>query len=81
MFLTLCADVLKPTPDLLKDVVANKEVATGLEDPEIMAAVAEIAKDPSAMKKYANNRKIIRFYSEMGKLMGDRLEKAGKTRT
>jgi hypothetical protein len=81
LILILCADVLKPTPDLLKDVVANKEVATGLEDPEIMAAVAEIAKDPSAMKKHANNRKIIKFYSEMGKLMGNRLEKAGETRT
>lgn len=58
--------------------MANKEVATGLDDPEIMAAVAEIAKDPSAMRKYANNKKIVAFYSEMGKLMGSRLEKAGQ---
>jgi len=31
---------------------------SGFDDPEVMAAVAEVARDASAMKKYANNPKV-----------------------
>jgi hypothetical protein len=30
----------------------------GFDDPEVMSAVAEVARDPSAIKKYANNQKV-----------------------
>jgi hypothetical protein len=33
-------------------------VPAGFDDPEVMSAVAEVARDPSAIKKYANNPKV-----------------------
>jgi hypothetical protein len=32
--------------------------AAGFDDPDIMAAVSEIARDPSAFKKHVNNPKV-----------------------
>lgn len=48
------------------------------EDPEVMRAVDEIAKDPSAMKKYAGNAKVQRFYRLMAGHVADRLHHVGE---
>ncbi|BBN09414.1 hypothetical protein MPTK1_4g19590 [Marchantia polymorpha subsp. ruderalis] len=68
-------ELLKPTQELVSEVLSNKEIQAGLEDPEIMTAVQDIASNPSAMHKYKHHPKIVKFYNSMGKLMGDRIEK------
>lgn len=37
--------------------------AAGFDDPEVMAAVAEVARDPKAFAKYANNPKVGLYHS------------------
>ena len=39
-------------------------------------AVAEVARDPSAIKKHMRNKKVAAFYGAMGSLMAGRLEAA-----
>ena len=72
---------LKPTEDMMSDVMQKPELLNGFDDPEVMAAVGEIAKDPSAMKKYANNPKVRKFYEAMGMFVGNQLEKKGEEET
>lgn len=67
--------MLKPTQELVKDVMENTDVKNGLEDPDIMAAVSDIAGNPGAIDKYKNNKKVLEFYNQLGKLMGDRIKK------
>ena len=72
---------LKPTEDMMSDVMQKPELLNGFDDPEVMAAVGEIAKDPMAMKKYANNPKVRKFYEAMGMFVGNQLEKKGEETT
>lgn len=65
---------LAPTPETLTKVVADPLLAAGFDDPEVMAAVAEVAADPSKIAKHQGNAKIMRFYAAMGQLVGSRLE-------
>ena len=64
-FKAAVTDALKPTQDTLTEVMANPSLMEGFDDPEVMAAVADIAKDAKNMKKYANNQKVQRFYKAM----------------
>lgn len=41
--------------------VLQRPVPAGFDDPEVMTAVAEVARDPSAIKKYAKNAKVRRL--------------------
>ena len=38
----------------------------GFDDDEVMAAVSEVAKDPAAFKKYANNPKVSCTFAASG---------------
>lgn len=66
--------MLKPTEELVKEVMHNAEIKEGIEDAEIMAAVQDIAMNPSAFKKYKDNKKVVAFYSHMGKLMESKIK-------
>lgn len=70
--------MLQPTQELVKDVMETTDIKNGLEDPEIMAAVSEIAENPDAMHKYKHNKKISAFYNHLGILMKDRMDKQDK---
>eukprot|EP01018_Ginkgo_biloba_P016307 Gb_15403 [translate_table: standard] len=71
--------LMKPTEELVKDVLNNEVIKNGLEDPEVMFAVQQIASDPDSINKYKNNSKVTHFYSQLGKLMGDKIkEQDGK---
>jgi len=50
-------DALKPTPELMKGVAADENLMAGFDDPEVMAAVDDVAKHPENIKKYQNNPK------------------------
>ena len=77
-FLNWFIEMLKPTQELVKDVMETTDIKYGLEDPEIMAAVSEIAGNPDAVLKYKHNKKITTFYEHLGKLMKDRIDKQDK---
>jgi hypothetical protein len=68
-------DLLQPTQELVKDIFENDDVKNGLEDPDIMAAVSDIAANPSAIYKYKNNKKVVTFYNQLGKFMGQQIKK------
>lgn len=65
--------MLEPTKELVKDVMDNKTIKHGLEDPEVMLAVQEIARNPDSIQKHKNNSKVASFYSQLGKLMSDKI--------
>eukprot|EP00955_Chlamydomonas_euryale_P020078 213604-Chlamydomonas_euryale.AAC.21 len=73
-------DALKPTKETIDDLQTKPGLMSSFEDPEVMAAVDEIAKNPSAMAKYQNNQKVKDFYSAMAAFTGARLEKMGMKR-
>ena len=58
----------------MSSVMTDPRAMAGFEDPEVMAAVNEISKDPTAMKKYKDNKKVAEFYQSMALVMGNRLE-------
>ena len=68
---------LAPTQGMLSQITSDPVLSAGFEDPEVMAAVAEVAADPRAIDKHRTNAKVMRFYSSMGQLVGSRLEKVG----
>ena len=68
---------LRPTPDMLGRISGDPVLAAGFEDPEVMAAVADVAADPARIAKYRGSAKVLRFYAAMGQLAGARLEEAG----
>mmetsp|Transcript_26167 Transcript_26167/g.46539 ORF Transcript_26167/g.46539 Transcript_26167/m.46539 type:complete len:206 (-) Transcript_26167:83-700(-) len=65
---------LKPSEDMVQGIMKQPELLSGFDDPEVMAAVEEIAKNPQAIKKYQHNAKVQQFYSAMGMFVGNRLE-------
>jgi quinol monooxygenase YgiN len=65
--------MLEPTKEVVKDVMDNKIIKEGLEDPEVLFAVQEIAANPDAIQKHRHNPKVAAFYSHLGKLMGSKL--------
>jgi len=71
-------DALKPTPDMMGKIQQNPDLLTGFEDPEVMAAVNDVAQNPQHMAKYRNNKKVQAFYAAMAGLMGQKLEGMGK---
>ena len=66
--------MLEPTKDIVKEVMDNEIIKTGLGDPEILFAVQEIAGDPDAIQRHRHNPKVVNFYSQLGKLMGSKLQ-------
>ena len=66
---------LKPDKETVDTVLGNKNLMAGFDDPEVMAAVEDVARDPKNMAKYANNPKVIRFYQNMAGMVGDKLMK------
>ena len=68
---------MAPTPDMIGSIQGNSELSALFEDAEVMAAVGEVARDSSAIAKHQRNPKVMRFYSLMGSLMGDRLTQLG----
>ena len=65
---------MKPTPDMMQQVMGNEALMSGFDDPEVMQAVAEIAKDPAAIKKYKGNVKVMQFYQSMAGTVAKRFE-------
>eukprot|EP00798_Chlamydomonas_sp_ICE-L_P014080 gene14080-20030_t len=63
-------DALKPTPDMINQIGQNPDLLSAFDDPEVMAAVNDVAKTPANLKKYANNPKVTKFYEKMGMMMG-----------
>ncbi|PNW84998.1 hypothetical protein CHLRE_03g167500v5 [Chlamydomonas reinhardtii] len=68
---------LKPTPDMVSAIGKDPELLSYFDDPEVMAAVSDVAANPAAIKKYQDKPKVKAFYAMMGKLMGEKLEKEG----
>ncbi|MCO5576041.1 hypothetical protein L7F22_029848 [Adiantum nelumboides] len=73
--------MLEPTKEIVQDVMENEIIKSGLEDPDVMAAVQEIAGDADSIQKYRSNPKVVSFYSQLGKLMGDKIQQQGKIRS
>ncbi|KAJ9509529.1 hypothetical protein QJQ45_001979 [Haematococcus lacustris] len=67
------ASALQPTPDMIQAIQSNQELVRGFDDPEVMAAVEDITRDPDNMKKYKGNRKVEAFYKAMAGMAGQRL--------
>ena len=54
---SLGADALKPNPDMLEGIMGNSALMKGFDDPEVMAAVDDVAKHPENLQKYRGNPK------------------------
>jgi hypothetical protein len=74
-------ETLKPDKETVDEVMGNQALMSGFDDPEVMAAVEDVARDPKNMAKYANNPKVTRFYQQMAGMVGRRLEKKGDNST
>ena len=70
-------ETLKPDKQTVDEVMGDQALMTGFDDPEVMAAVEDVARDPKNMAKYAGNAKVVRFYQQMAGMVGKRLEKKG----
>ncbi|PNH05798.1 Hsc70-interacting protein [Tetrabaena socialis] len=68
---------LKPNQDTVAQIAKDPAMMESFNDPEVMAAVNDIAATPGNMKKYKDNPKVMAFYAAMGKVMGEKLEKMG----
>ena len=67
-------DAMKPTPDMMQNVMKDADLMSGFDDPEVMQAVGDIAKDPKNINKYKNNPKVMAFYQNMAKTMANRFD-------
>ena len=65
---------MKPTPDMMGKVLGDPNLLSGFDDPEVMRAVEEISKDPSAMARHQNNPKVAKFYRAMAGMMASRCD-------
>ncbi|GMH32979.1 hypothetical protein BSKO_00813 [Bryopsis sp. KO-2023] len=65
---------LKPNEDTMKEVQGNPMLVDAFSDPEVMAAVGEVARNPASFEKYKNTPKIVAFYEQFGKVLGKRLD-------
>ena len=72
---------LKPDKQTVDEVMGNTAMMTGFDDPEVMAAVDDVAKNPQNINKYQNNPKVLAFYQQMAGMVGKRLEKMGDNST
>lgn len=54
-------------------LLKNPDIVELFDDPEVMAAVNEVGKDPSKMRKYAHNEKVQRMYRFMAQQASDKL--------
>lgn len=63
-------DLLKPTQEIMGDIMEKDEIKASLEDPEILSAVQDIASNPEHINKYRHNPKVAAFYNRMGHLLG-----------
>ena len=57
----------------------SEELLAGFDDPEVMAAVNDVAANPQSISKYKNNKKVQMFYAKMGQIMAKKLENAATT--
>eukprot|EP00892_Ulva_mutabilis_P001882 jgi/Ulvmu1/11695/UM008_0105.1 len=65
---------LTPTEESVKEAMHSPDLAAGFDDPEVMKAVQDIGSNPGLMRtKYANNKKVQRFYAAMAGHVGQRL--------
>ncbi|KXZ56702.1 hypothetical protein GPECTOR_1g632 [Gonium pectorale] len=72
---------LKPTPDMVSQIGQDPSLLACFDDPEVMAAVNDIAANPGSFKKYKDKPKVMAFYKAMGQLMGEKLEKVEQRKT
>lgn len=49
---------MEPTNDKLAAIMRDSTLMSGFDDPEVMAAVQEIAMHPGAMQNYTHNAKV-----------------------
>lgn len=49
---------LKPDGDTMQQVMANPALLAGFDDPDVMRAVDEIAKNPASLQKHQSNAKV-----------------------
>ena len=68
------ADAMKPTADMMQNVMQNQDLMKGFDNPEVMQAVNDIAKNPENIKKYKNNPQVMAFYQSMAGTMAKRFE-------
>ncbi|KAK9787606.1 hypothetical protein WJX73_004963 [Symbiochloris irregularis] len=71
---------LQPDKTTIDSVLANPQLLSGFDDPEVMKAVAEIGADPKKIDKYRNNPKVLKFYELMGGLMAAKCEQVAHAR-
>merc|ERR1711934_964449 len=63
----------KPTdqwmsPELLQAIASDPELLKGFQDPEMQKMMEEIGKDPKAVEKYQDNKRLMKFYERYIKL-------------
>ena len=63
----VCTERLRPTPDTVAEVMKRPELLAGFNDPEVMAAVADIAADSQNLKKYKNSTKVRTDMQQFGR--------------
>ena len=63
----------KPTgewmsPELLQAIAREPDLLMGFQDPEIQRIMAEVGADPTAIEKYSDNKRLMKFYEKYIKL-------------
>ena len=69
---------MKPTDAMMRSVMQNQDLMKGFDNPQVMEAVNDIAKNPENIKKYKNNPQVMQFYQSMAGTMASRFEQLAK---
>merc|ERR1711988_1584855 len=50
------------TPELLQAFVREPDLLVAMQDPKMQAMIAEVGKDPTAIEKYKDDKRLFKFY-------------------
>lgn len=73
------ASKLTNDTETLQAIMHSPELREAFNDPEVMTAVNEIAKNPGKANELTKNPKVANFYRRMSGLLGERLETMGQS--
>lgn len=65
---------LAPSEDMISRISADASLLSLFDDPDVMAAVSEVASNPEAFAKHAHKPKVRAFYTAMSGIAADRLD-------
>jgi hypothetical protein len=70
---------MRPSEGLLNKVASDKDLASGAENPKLLKAVDEIAKNPMAWQKYKDDPEVAKYFSKMLGVFGDQFREHEET--